>query len=141
MATLLTRQDAAKEKKRAQHSILHHRNQRSSRTQLKLALQLKLAMHQGTQPLPQCYLSASAPTGSDAVVDVEMTAGISDAGSPDAAGHGAVHGPNPNQWIGREWRSKKRNDKAQERARRRAQPEGRVSWASLDACPDHAPAL
>ena len=35
-----------------------------------------MAMHQGTQPLPQCYLSASAPTGSDAVVDVEMTAGV-----------------------------------------------------------------
>ena len=41
----------------------------------------------------------------------------------------AVHGPTRiNGSVG-----KKRNDEAQEMARRRARPEGRVSWASLDA--------
>ena len=65
----------------------------SQPTQQPNAAEVGIAAEVGNAPRDPA--SASAPTGSDAVVDVEMTAGISDAGSPDAAGHGAVHGPNP----------------------------------------------
>ena len=112
----------------------------SQPTQQPNAAEVGIAAEVGNAPRDPA--SASAPTGSDAVVDVEMTAGISDAGSPDAAGHGAVHGPNPNHGsVGNGGAKKEMTIEAQERARSdgldpKAGFRGIAKWP-----PDHACAL